>query len=91
MRHRTRSRSSGCSIPFVLAAFGVFVGIVGVLCLTVALSLLGAVETAGAEGNTEEFLPLVFEPLAFLYQGGLLTVAGGCVLTLVGGTLVVRS
>lgn len=89
MGYRARRRSTGISLPLVLALFGVGVGVFGLFCLTIAFYLFDAVGTT--QGTQTEFVPLVLEPIGVLYEGGLLTAGIGGALTLLGTLLILTA
>lgn len=86
MRHRRR-RGLTVSVPFVLAMFGIGVAGVGLLGLSTALYLTGAVAHVDEVGTTTT---LLMPAMATLYDNGMVTVVAGGGLFLGGTVLLLR-
>ena len=87
MRYRRRRRGLTVSIPFVVAMFGIAIAAVGLLGLSTAIYLTGAVAQIDEAGVTTA---LVVPPMVTLYDNGLLTFTAGGGLFLGGTVLLLR-
>lgn len=78
-------------MPFLLLSVALSVLLIGTLCLFAAIYVTSALGAIEAPAGGQVFGDLLVEPFVVLFQGGAVTLAGGCLLAFSGGFLMIFS
>lgn len=89
--YRRQQRSGGRGVPFLLLSVALAILLTGVLCLFAAIYVTSALGAIEAPAGGELFGDLLVEPFVMLFQGGAITLVGGCLLTFCGGFMMIFS
>ena len=78
-------------MPFLLLSVALTILVIGVLCVFAAVYVTSALGAIDAPAGGALFGDLLVGPFVMLFQGGVATLAGGCLLTVSGGFLMIFS